>query len=315
MLVPTVPWTESQGNWAAIVEAIENQLLPYLEQQKEPHRFVLAPASRAEANACVPHLFFSVAPRWVTVHLCWLLQGRVFTETDRGKIFLEAPANVWVPPTAPCFFHEIPQDISSSSDWLVCTITPFGCFVMRCRMGPKVHWEGPIYLLLHPGLPAFVEDWTEATFDAKGRLLGLLSLLARMQPTLSTLWELLPMGMAEMPSYLQQALQMLHFAYLRPIRLREVARWCHTSPTHLCRLFRKWTGMTPLGYLRRLRMSAAWQLLTHASLPPIMVAHLLGYRDWNHFREQFVREFKTHPCRVRSKFQHFMLEQFQVGEV
>ncbi len=186
---------------------------------------------------------------------------------------------------------------------------------MRCRVSPKVHWEGPIYLFLHSGLTAFVEDWTEATFDAKGRLLGLLSLLARMQPTLSTLWELLPMRIAEMPPYLQQALQMLHFAYLRPIRVQEVARLCHTSPTHLCRLFRKWTGMTPLDYLRRLRMSAAWQLLTQTSLPPIVVAHLLGYRDWNHFRKQFIKEFKIHPCRVRSKWQHLVLEQFRVSGV
>ncbi len=48
-------------------------------------------------------------------------------------------------------------------------------------------------------------------------------------------------------------------------------------------LFSPLVGMAPLAYLTRLRMSAAWLLLSETSLSPLIVAQIVGYRNWRSF--------------------------------
>ncbi len=249
-------------------------------------------------------------------HLCFLLQGQAVVTTPRGKrLVLKAPAGCWVSPNDLTFLHTASDGSLLTNEWLVCTVTRFGAFVTRCRMTPKAHYEGPGHLLLDPMLPTFVEDGQELSSPLRRRrLVAFWSLIARMQPTLPTFWELLPMRAAEMPLFLQNALQLLHRAYLHPLRLQDIARWSHVHPSHLCRLFRRWLGMSPAEYLKQLRLCAAWQLLTQTNLPATVIGQIVGYRDWHHFRKQFMRKFKVSPCQMRRK-PHSLVEVSQLAKM
>ncbi len=303
MSTPTVPWLDAQADWVGVVETIEGTILPHL--LKGAADFVLctgahSPTDHPKRPSNEPlHALHCL--KEAIGHLCFLLQGQAVVTTLRGKrLVLKAPAGCWVPSNDLTFLHTAPDGSLLSNEWLVCSVMRFGTFVTRCQMAPKAHYEGPLHLLVEPMIPAFVEDWEECSpLSWKRRLMAFWSLMARMQPTLPTFWELLSMRVAEMPLFLQNLLQLLHRAYLHPLRLQDIARWSHVHPSHLCRLFRRWLGVSPGEYLTRLRLSAAWQLLTQTNLPATLVGQIVGYRDYHHFRKQFMRKFKVSPCQMR----------------
>ncbi|MGQ9461599.1 MAG: helix-turn-helix transcriptional regulator [Candidatus Fervidibacter sp.] len=215
---------------------------------------------------------------------------------EKGRKVLKAPAGVYVPKGI--FFNpqgklddQIPQ-----SDWLICTITSFGAIVTQCRLTPQAHYEGKSHLVTHSALPALLRN---EKYPDKVALMAMMGMLARSEPFLPAFWELVPTSPTEMPLIIWQALQFFHHAYDRPIRVQEVAKLCYVNYAHFCRLFRQWVGVTPLAYLVRLRMSAAWKLLTETSLPTTVVASLVGYSKWSLFSSQFSRIFGISPMKAR----------------
>lgn len=74
------------------------------------------------------------------------------------------------------------------------------------------------------------------------------------------------------------------------------------SKTRLCLLFRRGTGETVMGALRRRRLHEARRLLAAApALPVVEVALKSGFNDLSHFYHLFSREFGITPLEYRRK--------------
>ena len=82
--------------------------------------------------------------------------------------------------------------------------------------------------------------------------------------------------------------------------LSQIARAAHTSPYHLCRLFKRETGSAIHQYQNRLRLRAALECLRDRRRDLTEVALESGYFDLSHFSNAFRREFGVSPSLIRS---------------
>lgn len=87
----------------------------------------------------------------------------------------------------------------------------------------------------------------------------------------------------------------------RPLPLSAIARRLSYSPFHLCRLFRKATGLTLHQYREQIRLRRALQLI-ESGLDLTSVALEAGYSSHSHFTFAFRRTFETTPKMVRRSF-------------
>lgn len=74
-----------------------------------------------------------------------------------------------------------------------------------------------------------------------------------------------------------------------PIGLDDMAKAVEVSREHLCRVFKRETGETPLGHLRSLRVERAKQLLAGGREPLTAVAERSGFADARDFHRVFKR--------------------------
>ncbi|MEV4572480.1 AraC family transcriptional regulator [Nonomuraea jabiensis] len=72
-----------------------------------------------------------------------------------------------------------------------------------------------------------------------------------------------------------------------PWRLDDLARSVSLDPAYLGRLFRQYVGLTPLGFLARLRAERAATLLAHSTLPTARVGAAVGWDDPTYFARRF----------------------------
>ena len=85
----------------------------------------------------------------------------------------------------------------------------------------------------------------------------------------------------------------------RPWPVAELAAALHVSPVHLHRIFRRELGVTPSGWVTRLRMRLAAELLRATDYPLEVVAARVGYRTPFAFSRAFKRAAGTAPRSFR----------------
>ncbi|KAB2340603.1 AraC family transcriptional regulator [Actinomadura rudentiformis] len=79
----------------------------------------------------------------------------------------------------------------------------------------------------------------------------------------------------------------LEAAPAHPWRLDDLARAVNLDPAYLGRLFGRYVGLTPLGFLARLRAERAATLLAHSALPVARVGATVGWDDPTYFARRF----------------------------
>jgi AraC family L-rhamnose operon transcriptional activator RhaR len=72
-----------------------------------------------------------------------------------------------------------------------------------------------------------------------------------------------------------------------PWRLDDLARAVNLDPAYLGRLFRRSVGLSPLGFLARVRAEHAATLLTNSTLPVARVGAAVGWDDPTYFARRF----------------------------
>lgn len=87
--------------------------------------------------------------------------------------------------------------------------------------------------------------------------------------------------------------------YSTPTTLDEIAGAVHTSPYHLCRVFRDLTGRSIHAYRTDLRLRAALHRLTEGERDLTRLALDLGFADHGHFSNAFRRVFRMSPSAFR----------------
>jgi AraC family transcriptional regulator len=82
----------------------------------------------------------------------------------------------------------------------------------------------------------------------------------------------------------------------RRISLTELAAIADVSRFHFARLFRSSTGLSPIAYVERSRLSRAQELLKQGQLPLAELALTVGFSDQSEFTRRFRRHFGITPA-------------------
>lgn len=101
------------------------------------------------------------------------------------------------------------------------------------------------------------------------------------------------------PAGMRRVREYLHDHLAEPVTLADLGRVAALSPFHLHRVFRRATGLAPHGYLLRVRVNRARDLLRRG-LPPAEVALRTGFCDQSHLTRHFHRLVGVTPARFRS---------------
>ncbi|MGI8961390.1 MAG: helix-turn-helix transcriptional regulator [Bryobacteraceae bacterium] len=89
----------------------------------------------------------------------------------------------------------------------------------------------------------------------------------------------------------------------KPLHLRGIAKQAGMSVYHLCRTFRRATGMAMHQYRHRLRVRSALEPVCEPEkLPLTGIALDLGFSSHSHFTSAFHREFGETPSAPRARF-------------
>jgi transcriptional regulator GlxA family with amidase domain len=87
----------------------------------------------------------------------------------------------------------------------------------------------------------------------------------------------------------------------RRIPLAELAAVANLSPSHLSRLFKIQTRLSPGDYFRRLRMEEALHLVAAGLLSMKEIMARVSYRSKSHFVRDFRRSFRLSPSEYRKR--------------
>jgi AraC-like DNA-binding protein len=89
--------------------------------------------------------------------------------------------------------------------------------------------------------------------------------------------------------------------YAEGLGLTEIAGLVHTTPFHLCRIFRQQTGETIHQYRNHLRLRLALRYLLDGDGDLTTIGVGLGYDSHSHFSQAFQRAFRTPPGQLRRR--------------
>ena len=89
---------------------------------------------------------------------------------------------------------------------------------------------------------------------------------------------------------LRSAFSYIHTHINEVIDVGEIAKQCFITQSHFCRIFKEFTGETPINYINKLKINKAITLLTSTNLSITQIANSIGFDD----NSYFCRCFKKH---------------------
>jgi AraC-like DNA-binding protein len=91
------------------------------------------------------------------------------------------------------------------------------------------------------------------------------------------------------------SLAYLHKHYDEPLNVDTLARQANMSASTFHEHFKRSTLLSPVQYLKRLRLLKAQQMLTAQGLGVAQVAHCVGYQSTSQFSREYKRYFERNP--------------------
>lgn len=89
--------------------------------------------------------------------------------------------------------------------------------------------------------------------------------------------------------------------YSYPLAIEQVAGYAGVSRSHLFRIFKRETGLSPQEYLLQIRLNRAAELLKKPGLRVMEAMYSCGFSDPAHFSRQFKRRFGAPPSVYRKE--------------
>ncbi len=115
----------------------------------------------------------------------------------------------------------------------------------------------------------------------------------------SLMHELFSFADAKHANLLHRCVQYISEYYSEPITLTQMAEEVYLTPSYLCRVFKKETGLTFNEYLNRVRINKAKELLRNRDLRLTDISLMVGYEDQSYFTKVFKRLTGTLPRAYR----------------
>ena len=123
---------------------------------------------------------------------------------------------------------------------------------------------------------------------------------------LSTLLERLMISLARRVSgekkysnLLNKSIAYINSNYIEDIRIPDLAKMENLSVSRYNTLFRKVTGVSPIEYIKKMRLASACELLSATDLPIKTVSSMVGYPDSHFFSRIFKKSLGVSPAFYR----------------
>ena len=100
-----------------------------------------------------------------------------------------------------------------------------------------------------------------------------------------------------------EILDIIEKNYSEDLKLSELAELYFYTPSHLSKMFVKYTGMHFSEYLSELRLEKAMPLLLHSKLEIGAISDRTGFANPRSFQQVFYKKYGVHPSEYRSSFQ------------
>ncbi|MEY4765578.1 MAG: hypothetical protein RI907_2251 [Pseudomonadota bacterium] len=94
-----------------------------------------------------------------------------------------------------------------------------------------------------------------------------------------------------------QVIALLHQRFRETLRIEDLAREVHWSPSALHHHFKAVTAMTPVQYLKQIRLQEARRLLLSEAIDASTAGHRVGYDSPSQFNREYSRFFGAPPAR------------------
>ena len=95
--------------------------------------------------------------------------------------------------------------------------------------------------------------------------------------------------------------EMIHERYAEPLEVQDMADQVGLSRSQFGRLFKKLFGLSPLDYLKSVRINSAMHLLSETDLKTTEIALMTGFYDHSHFSRSFKKIMSLSPREYRKK--------------
>ena len=97
----------------------------------------------------------------------------------------------------------------------------------------------------------------------------------------------------------KDVLDYIHNNYQEELSLENMTSIAHMSKEHLCRIFRKSTGQTPISYLKQYRILKSCYYLKETDKKISDICTLVGFNNISYFNREFLRILQTTPSQYR----------------
>lgn len=99
----------------------------------------------------------------------------------------------------------------------------------------------------------------------------------------------------EKRNMLADALSYIEKNFGKELKVKQLASKVYMSPDYFRKVFKETTGLLPIDYINKIRMSKASMLLADNQIPVARVAEMVGINDVNYFSRLFKSKFGYSP--------------------
>ena len=104
----------------------------------------------------------------------------------------------------------------------------------------------------------------------------------------------------DMDSRVAAVIELMRQSLSQPLSIDTLSKRINLSAPRLRQLFKRETGLSPIGYLKQLRMNEAAQLLRSSFLSIKEISFQIGAGDISHFVREFRKQYGVTPSNFRA---------------
>lgn len=141
--------------------------------------------------------------------------------------------------------------------------------------------------------------------EAKGILAALLVNIARENSAQRVDVEVHDDMAERVTTPISHALDYITLHYKEPLKIEDLAKWCHISETHFRRIFSSYMNMSPLEYINLVRIQTACEYLKKTDSSVSDIAHKCGFSTMSTFNRNFKQVMGVSPCEWRKRPENY----------